>query len=108
MSWSIKRWCQICFLWLQAQHAYEEHEPSSRQFQVGEIAPGGFTSGVVGQWGSYVDICGDSVPWDDIEHVGSRTPTTWNIMGVHDNSQNKDTKFDMELDLALNGHSFTQ
>jgi hypothetical protein len=93
---------------LQAQHASKEHEPSSRRFQVGGIAPGGFTSDVVGQWSSYVDIRGESVSWDDIEHVGPGMPTTWNVVGVHDNSQNKDIELDMGLDLALNGHSFYQ
>ena len=73
---------------------------------MGGIAPGGFTSDVVGQWGSYVDIRGDSMPWDDIEHVGPGAPTTWNVVGVHDNSQNKDIEFDMGRDLALNGHRF--
>ena len=74
---------------------------------MGGIAPGGFNSDV-GQWGGYVDIRGDSVPWDDIEHVGPGMPTTWNVMRVHDNSQNKDIELDMGLDLALNGHSFYQ
>ena len=75
---------------------------------MGGIAPGGFTSDVVGQWNSYVDIRGDSVQWDDIEHVGPGTPTTWNVVVDHDNSQNKDAELDMGLDLALNGHRFYQ
>ena len=75
---------------------------------MGGIAPGGFNSDVVGQWSSYVDIHGDSVPWDDIEHVGPGTPTTWNVVGIHDNSQNKDIELDMGFDLASNGHSFYQ
>jgi hypothetical protein len=48
------------------------------------------------------------MPWDDIEHVGPGKPTTWNVVGVHANSQNKDIELDMGLDLALNGHSVYQ
>ena len=62
--------------WVQAQHPSQDPGPSSRQFQVGGFAPGGFNSDVVGQWNSYVDIRGDSVHWDDIEHVGPGMPTT--------------------------------
>jgi hypothetical protein len=65
-------------------------------------------SGIVGQWNSYVDIRGDSGHWDDIEHVGPGLPTTWNVAGVHPNSQNRDIELDMGLDLALNGHSVYQ
>jgi hypothetical protein len=56
------------------------------------------------QWNSYVDISGDSVQWDDIEHVGSGMPTTWNVVVDHDNSQLKDAELDMGLHLGLNGH----
>ena len=91
-------------LWVQAQHPYQDPGPSSRQLPVGGFVPGGFNSDVVGQWNSYVDIRGDSVHWDDIEHVGPGMPTTWNVAGVHPNSQNRD----MGLDLALNGHSVYQ
>jgi len=75
---------------------------------MGEIAPNGFTNDFVGQWSSYVDIRGDSVPWDDIEHVGPGMPTIWNVMGIHNNLQNKDIELNMGLDLALNSHSFYQ
>ena len=93
---------------MQAQHGSEDPGPSSQQFQVGGNAPGGFNRDVVGQWSSYVDVRGDSVSWDDIEHVGPGMPSTWNVMGVHGNSQNKGIELDMGLDLALNGHSFHQ
>ena len=115
------RVCLLCFevvidkevksnMWffVQAQHAPEENEPHGRQFQVGGSASGVFTSGHVGQWGSYADIRGDSVSWDDIEHVGLGMPTACYVVGGHDNSQNKDRELDMGLDLALNGHSFYQ
>lgn len=69
---------------------------------------GGFSSVGVGQWAPYVDIRGGSQAWDDIEHVGPGMPTTWNVVGAHDNSQHIDTELDMGLDLALNGHSFYQ
>ena len=97
-----------CCCWLQAQHAYEDPAPASRQFQVGGDAHGGLGSDVIGQWGSYVGNHGDSMPWDDIEHVGPEMPTTWNVVGAHDNSQNKDIELDMGLDLALNGHRHYQ
>jgi hypothetical protein len=93
---------------VQAQHPSQDPGPSSRQFQVGGFAAGGFNSDVVGQWNTYVDIRGDSGHWDDIEHVGPEMPTTWNVAGVHPNSQTRDIELDMGLDLALNGHSVYQ
>ena len=90
---------------MQGQHLSQDTGPSSRQFQVGGIAPGGFNSSGVGQWNSNVDRSGDSVHWNDIEHVGPGMPTTWNVAGVPLNSQNRDIELDMGLDLALNGHT---
>ncbi len=72
---------------------------------MGGIAPGGFTSDVVGQWSSYVDIHGDSVPWDDIEHVGPGMPTTWNVITENDNSNDATFGHDLGLDLGLDLYS---
>ena len=75
---------------------------------MGGIAQAGFVSDVAGQWGSYVDIRGDSATWDDIEHVGPGMPSTFHVVGAQNNLQHKDIELDMGLDLALNGHSFYQ
>ena len=75
---------------------------------MGGIAHGGLGGDVVGQWGLGVDIRGDNVPWDDLEHVGPGMPSTFHVLGSHNNPQNRDIELDMGLDLALNGHSCYQ
>lgn len=55
-----------------------------------------------------MDILDVIVPWNDVEHVGSETPTTWNVNGHNENSPNPDIGHDFGIDLAVNGYSLYQ